>query len=235
MAIRALSLLLLLPSMATAQGLGPDAPAAAQQRYDIGRQLYRDGDYAGAAREFKVALKLHETPRLAYNLARSLERSDEIHHAIEAYETYLRLAPGAEDAQQVRATIAALREAHPTPEPEAEAADGTSARPAEASNPWPWVAFGVGAVGLGAGVYFATRSSAALDDRDASIDAGEGRTVVEGHQDDAEGAQTLGIVGWSLAAVGVAAGVTLLLLDDDDGGDVALQVGPGAVGLSARW
>ncbi len=174
-----LSLLLCLamPVPALAQGLGDDAPSVARERYTIGRGLYRAGDYAGAAREFRVAFKLHpSSARLAYNLARSLERSEQYVPAIDAYEAYLRLAPKAADRGQVQEVVAALRELLPQQdegkaEPEPAPKTGTV---------WPWVALGVGVAGAGAGAWFLYATNQDLDERDAAIDDQLGRRVVEG-------------------------------------------------------
>lgn len=92
------------------RGLGDDAPEVANQRYGIGVQLYLEGKYAEAAREFRVAQKLvPNSPKLAYNIARCDERAGELPAALESYELYLRLAPTAEDRAEVEAVIAGIR------------------------------------------------------------------------------------------------------------------------------
>ncbi len=98
------------PALAAERALGAGAPEAAEQRYQIGLQMYRAGRFAEAAREFRVALTMvPDSARLAYNLARSLERSDQLEAAIEHYQLYLRLSPRADDKASVEATIAALQ------------------------------------------------------------------------------------------------------------------------------
>ena len=105
-----ISLMLWLVPAAPA-ALPADAPPTAQKRAKIARQLYRAGDYAAAAREFKVALKLYPGfASLAFNLARSLERAEQTTEAIEAYELYLKLAPEAEDRGEVEGVLSVLRE-----------------------------------------------------------------------------------------------------------------------------
>lgn len=94
--------------------LPADAPPQAEQRYRIGVELYRAKKYADAAREFRVAFKLYpRSPKLAYNLARCLERSNQPTEAVEAYRRYLALAPKADDRAQVEGYIAALLETLP--------------------------------------------------------------------------------------------------------------------------
>lgn len=237
MSTRSMALLICLLTAPTvsAQGLGSDAPSVARERYDIGRQLYRKGDYAGAAREFRVAFRLHPTSaRLAYNLARSLERSQQVAPAIEAYAAYLRLAPEATDRGQVLEVVAALRELLPEdkPGPEPEPEPELTTRSA-----WPWVAFGVGAVGLGAGTWFLVATGHATAERDAAIDGGLGRAEVESHQDDATFDEKLAIAGFSVAVLGIATGGLLYWLDAREAGDAALHVGarPGGLVVGGTW
>ena len=99
------------PPALAARGLPPDAPAAAEQRYQIGLGLYRQKRYAEAAREFRVAFELYpKSPKLAYNLGRCLERADKPQGAIEAYRTYLKLAPNAKDRTEVLGFVKALED-----------------------------------------------------------------------------------------------------------------------------
>ncbi len=92
---------------ASAQGLESDAPRSAVSRYEIGKALYRKGDYAGAAAEFKAALAIYASPKLAYSCA---ERAGQVDDAIRAYERYLELAPKATDRGEVDALLGSLRE-----------------------------------------------------------------------------------------------------------------------------
>ncbi len=85
------------------------APPLAVQRYQNGRQLYGAGDLAGAAAEFRSALTLFpNSAKLAFNLARVLERLGEIQEASSMYRRYLGLAPQAEDRANIEALAAAL-------------------------------------------------------------------------------------------------------------------------------
>lgn len=97
-----------------AGGLPDDAPPQAVQRYTIGVELYRAEKYEAAAREFRVAFKLYpKSTKLAYNLARCLERANRYGEAVDAYREYLELAPNADDRAEVEGSIAALTEELP--------------------------------------------------------------------------------------------------------------------------
>ena len=99
------------PGQATERRLEDGAPEQAEQRYQIGVDAYRDGRFEDAAREFRVAFTVFpRSSRLAYNLARSLERSGKVEEAVRFYGEYLRLSPKAEDREAVEATVAGLRQ-----------------------------------------------------------------------------------------------------------------------------
>jgi len=90
--------------------LEPGAPPAAEVRYQIGVAAYRDDRFEDAVREFRVALEMMpRSAKLAYNLARSLERSGQTDEAITFYERYLELKPMAQDRRQIESVLIALR------------------------------------------------------------------------------------------------------------------------------
>ena len=110
--------LALAPAAAVAQSgagvqrsLEEGAPEFANQRYRIGVQLYREGRFGEAAREFEAAFAVYpKSPKLAYNRARAWERADELDKAVESYRTYLALAPKADDRAEVEQVIGVLAE-----------------------------------------------------------------------------------------------------------------------------
>lgn len=107
--ICAATLLGTVPAHAQARRLEEGAPPAAESRYQIAIQLYREGRFKDAAAEFEAALAMFPTSaKLAYNLARTKERAEDPTGAIAAYRRYLMLAPTAEDADEVRSLIALL-------------------------------------------------------------------------------------------------------------------------------
>jgi hypothetical protein len=114
-----------------------------------------------------------------------------------------------------------------------------------------YVAFGVGAVGLGVGSYFLMASRSKRKDADAAYDAcaaaGDCRTNDPGARktseldDDARSAMTLSIVGLALGGVGVATGVTLLVLSSGESQEQSSAwsiqpfIGLGGAGLSGQF
>ena len=110
-----------------------------------------------------------------------------------------------------------------------------------------YVAFGLGAVGLGFGTYFALDAGSAADEADelcggsresCTLVAGATRQEVEDKNDQAGQSRTLAIVGFALGGVGVAAGVTLLVLSMDGSSEspqstasVMPYAGPSEIGL----
>jgi tetratricopeptide (TPR) repeat protein len=90
-------------------GLEPGAPALAQQRYLVARDLYGKGRLQEAQAELEVAYELFPTsPKLAYNLARVHERLGHTPDALRFYRRYLELSPGASDAAEVTALVRVL-------------------------------------------------------------------------------------------------------------------------------
>ena len=93
-----------------------------------------------------------------------------------------------------------------------------------------YISFGVGAVGLGLGVIYTLKSSSKRSDANDLYDECASRGVdgnckeedplsdeVASLDDEAGSAQTIAIVGYAVGGLGVAAGVTLLLLDRSSG------------------
>ncbi len=105
-----------------------------------------------------------------------------------------------------------------------------------ATSPWPWVAFGVGGIGLGVGVV--TGVMALGKHSDLSSKCGGG-TCGPAQYSDVDSYNTLGMVstiGFVVAGVGAAAGVTLLILQPKGasvpatGLRIVPTVGPGSLG-----
>ena len=114
-----------------------------------------------------------------------------------------------------------------------------------------YVALGVGVVGLGAGTFFTLQSSSKRSDADEKFEECGGETgctsdnplssEVDALDNDARSAMTLGIVGFVVGGVGIAAGATLFVLSMDDGASASTEprvsafVGLGGAGLRGRF
>lgn len=145
------------------------------------------------------------------------------------------------------------------PQPVAEAgtkAGGPASSPPEADaahgiSPVTWAAFGVGAVGLGVGTIFALKTSSKLDEANGlcTVPTPSGghacpddkQSQINALDDSARSAKTLAIVGFVAGGVGVAAGVTLLVLSpgksSSPAASTAVQpwIGLGSAGVRGRF
>ncbi len=84
----------------------PQKRAQALEHYSKGNKLYLQSKYGDALGEYKKALDVDATFALAYRgLGVTYARQNKREKAIESYKAYLRLAPDAKDANQVRAII----------------------------------------------------------------------------------------------------------------------------------
>lgn len=213
------------PASAAPRELEPGAPPLATQRYRTGIEMYLRGDFAGAAREFKVAQAVApDSPKLAYNLARSLERAGDVPGAVAAYRRYLEVAPQAADRADVERVLAVLeREASPAPASAPAPASSQPGRPdlaAEAPVERPsertdgpgarelgvWgLAAGAGAAAI-VGIVFAVR---AVDAKSAADTLSPAETRKHDRlQDTYETGQLGAGIGFGLAAaLGLGAGV----------------------------
>ena len=83
----------------------------AEAHYNLGIALLERKQPAAAEPEFKLAIEQEKTPwpEAQYNLAKSIEEQKRFREAAEAYEVYLKLAPGATDAKRMREYIDYLR------------------------------------------------------------------------------------------------------------------------------
>lgn len=113
-----------------------------------------------------------------------------------------------------------------------------------------YVAFGVGAIGLAGGTLFTLQSASKRKDADSTFAAceaepggcvtGDPRSLQTDELDrDADSKRTLAIVGFAVGGVGVAAGVTMLLLSsggsDENEAGVRPWIGLGSAGLRGRF
>jgi hypothetical protein len=133
-------------------------------------------------------------------------------------EIVVRLAPtGAAPATAAPAAVPAA-----TPEPAASATSSADHGSSGSGLRIPaYVSLGVGVVGLGVGTFFALDSKSAANDADdlcggsrsnCVVQPGASREDIESKNDKAGQSKTLAIVGFAVGGVGVAAGVTMLVL-----------------------
>ena len=118
--------------------------------------------------------------------------------------------------------VAAPPEPVMAPKPEPTPASSVSTHEGFWQSPVPmYVSFGVGAVGVGLGVLFLTQRSAAVSDGDSKYKAclssqtcvASDQLAMERLDHKASTRGTLSVVSFGLGAVGVGAGVTLLLMN----------------------
>jgi hypothetical protein len=155
------------------------------------------------------------------------------------------LVPSAEPAAAPAAASPAATRASPTVDsgPSAPPDDNSGLRTAS------YVAFGVGIVGLGAGTLFTLQSSSKRSDADAKFEECGGASGCTNNNplsaevaeldDDARSALTLGIIGFAVGGVGIAAGTGLLIASSGDEGKesagVTPWVGLGSAGVRGRF
>lgn len=236
--------------------------------YQQGVEAFRRGDYATARDLFERAYMLDPAPVLLFNLGRANAEMGEAERAIEYYQMYLDRVPDAPDREDVERRIRVMRAIIERRRREAEqaaagqpatapatapAADPASApAPAEAKAPprvadrtapddpppslapYSYAAFGLGAAALGAGIVFGIQAADAEERHHRATTADD---LVE-TRDEAERSALLANIGYGVAAVGVAAGLTLLLLDGEEGESATVAPAPGGgavLGWSTRF
>lgn len=172
----------------------------ARSHFRLGRQLYDEGRFADAAREFEIAYGLSGRAQLLYNVYlghRDAQHTEKAAAALRGYLSAIPEAPGREhlearlgaleatlateraEAERNRAAAAEAAQAQAQAEARARAAEA-AAQP-DASRPiWPWFVVGAGAAAIvGGGVLGALatsdgdtlRQSCVLDSSDGGVEA----------------------------------------------------------------
>jgi hypothetical protein len=100
------------PAPATSvKPLGESLTGEARTKYDIGRILYRDGDYSGALANFRRAYDLSKEPRLLWNMAACEKNLHQYPRVLELVSRYLTEADAIltdDDRAEARAFAAAV-------------------------------------------------------------------------------------------------------------------------------
>jgi hypothetical protein len=115
-----------------------------------------------------------------------------------------------------------------------------------------YAALGVGAIGLGVGTVFMLSAKSKFDDSNALYDkcpvvmgkhvCGESQAKIEDLDSEGSSARTLGIVGFAVGGVGLATGITLLVLSSGQSSSASASaahwvpvVGPNYAGVSGTF
>jgi hypothetical protein len=142
-------------------------------------------------------------------------------------------APAAAQPGPTDANAPALQPATP---------EQTSATPSGGHSILPWIAFGVGGVGLGLGAVTGILAMGKHSDLSKACTGGSCGPDQQSNLDSYHTLGTLSTVGFIVAGVGAAAGVTLLIVQPKASADAApatasasLVVGPGSVAAVGRF
>jgi tetratricopeptide (TPR) repeat protein len=108
--MRVVTLMLVLSSVAAAEGEPDEAVERARTHLKAGVAYYDEGKYEDAAKEMEAAYALKPLADLQYNLAQCYERLNKLTEAADAYKKYLTGVPAAEDRAPVEARIKNLEE-----------------------------------------------------------------------------------------------------------------------------
>ena len=214
---------------------------AAREAFEAGTRAYEAGLFEEALASFQRSYALTASPDLLYNIATVADRLRRDQEALEAYETYLRLRPEAEDREHIEGRIAVLRtsvarsleEDRARREAEERAqrgADGQPAqggndgaglsdggergavRPADGAGILPWIVVGTGAVLVAGGMVFLLVAQSDI----ASVESPEGDeprwSEVEGAHDRAPTLSAVGIVALGVGVAAVGAGLAWAVL-----------------------
>lgn len=98
----------------------------AKDYFIAGSEAYSKKDYKTAIDKFKRAFEIVRSPEILFNIGRCHEELGETEDAIYHYEMYLRFYPTADDADDVKRRIEALREAEKGEGAGQEGAEGDS-------------------------------------------------------------------------------------------------------------
>jgi hypothetical protein len=117
-------------------GNAPSAVDQAKTRMETGQQLFAQGRYADAMKEFEAAYAALPYGAFLYNAALAAEKARDWQRAVAQYERFLQAHPDAPDAPEIRKTVERLKAelskpAPPPPDAGADAGAGGAA-PAEA-------------------------------------------------------------------------------------------------------
>ena len=220
--------------------------AEAQERDAQALELYRAGETAFGAREYRSALELFRRshalsgrPALLNNMGLCSDRLREDEDAIRYFEEYLIAIPDAPNREEVAARLRDLYAARERRvgvqdhEPTLEVAPITPLQ-AGGDNLAGWAVIVAGGVLAVGGVVLV---GVALDRYSVVTDARDGDYWVD-YQDTYALGQSLEIAGWTAIAVGAATAVVGVVLVATTGGrrtETALRIGPMGLSLEGSF
>jgi tetratricopeptide (TPR) repeat protein len=209
---------------ASSEALADDTKQGSRARelFREGAERFKSGDFRGALERFEQAYQLDPNPILVYNMARAHESLGDIEDAMVAYQHYLELDPNASDRGAVEQRIATLRrdleerralEQRALESERQRRAAQSKAAPLPRSAPprspsaVPWIIMGVGLGAVGAGVVLGSMAKARIDDAQANPNGGEAQDAEDSGRSLGTAANIAFVVGGSIAAGGLIAGV----------------------------
>ncbi len=231
-------------SVARAQDPDPESEGDQRARAlnEEGSRLYDQGLYEEAVQAFKIAYSLSRRPLLLYNMAQAMERIGQWDQALAALEDY---HLDAEDAElpALESRIAQLKSRIAERDAAAAAAAAAAAQPVviqePRSGPPPgaWALFATGAVGVGVGSVFGGQALGARSEwTGACLEEASGLICPTGAEEAwvrDNRSSLIADIGWVVGAGGAGAGLVVTLIGRPE--PVALQAGPGWLGLRGHW
>jgi tetratricopeptide (TPR) repeat protein len=203
----------------------------ARKLFFQGDRMYEEGKYEEAVEAFEKAYQLSRRPELLFNLANAYERLGQYEEALRALRDYAPAAPK-DDRERIAARLKTLEEraeerrsraekekavATPAPAPAPAETKPSEPAPEEPASKPPILAYtllGVGAVGVGVGVFFGVQAMGAKSDAEEQCGGASGnfcRASAQGSIDDASSRALIADIAFAAGAVAAGAGVVLLL------------------------
>ena len=198
--------------------------AEAKRLFDEGAELYGKGDYEAAIERWEISFELSKKPLIYESIANAYERLGNAKKAREYLAKWRENAPD-DERPRLDDRIANL-DARIQKEDAAAAAkqNGAVVKPADDNGPTMQTAVGFGLVGAGAGA-LATGVTLALigvgqrpDPAEVCKNSGDRSVCMDSARADIDGSSSLTTAGDVVGALGlamVAAGVVLVLIDEE--------------------
>ncbi|HEY1696154.1 MAG TPA: hypothetical protein VGG39_28500 [Polyangiaceae bacterium] len=236
-------------------GVAPNAPAPFKQALEDAKKEVKDVEpriggvtitvkdsAGGAVTSAKVTVDDAPVNTASLGVRRLVDPGDHVVRAsadgYRAAEIHVNVPPGG----SAEGALVLEKDASQPPAPEATGPAPAAPTPPPASSsggasPWPWVSFGVGGAGLGVGVVAGIIALGKHSDLSKSCGGGSCGPSQQGELDSYHSVGLVSTIGFIVAGVGAAAGVTLLLVQPkgDSAPAASLVVGPGSLGAVGRF